>query len=103
MKIAFCESKHLFVVLFRDELAFFALQDGTRVVSKKGGSDLTEMNWFKDGDINFEAMLIQEIKNDIYVWFIDNRNIVRAFDCDTNKWDQMKVFALDQKYKHYIL
>eukprot|EP01084_Bolivina_argentea_P192148 329929_1 len=28
MKIAFCESKHLFVVLFRDELAFFALQDG---------------------------------------------------------------------------
>eukprot|EP01084_Bolivina_argentea_P201909 345053_1 len=48
-------------------------------------------------------MLIQEIKNDIYVWFIDNRNIVRAFDCDTNKWDQMKVFALDQKYKHYIL
>lgn len=36
-------------------------------------------------------MLMQEIDNNVFVWFIDNKNHVRVFDVDANDWDSAKV------------
>eukprot|EP01083_Nonionella_stella_P119976 359034_1 len=102
--VSYCESQSLFAILFDGQLAFAKFEGGLRLTFTSKSSDLTEYNWWNClGNRQFEAMFIQEIDKNIFVWFIDQEGVVRAYDYDANSWDADKQFALDQRYTSYIL
>eukprot|EP01083_Nonionella_stella_P205503 748291_1 len=102
--VSYCESQSLFAILFDGQLAFAKFEGGLRLTFTSKSSDLTEYNWWNClGNRQFEAMFIQEIDKNIFVWFIDAEGVVRAYDYDANSWDSDKEFDLDQKYESYIL
>eukprot|EP01084_Bolivina_argentea_P306399 529461_1 len=53
--------------------------------------------------MTFKALLIDEIDKNIFVWLIDEHNVVRAYDYDVGSWDAAKEFKLDQEYDSYQL
>eukprot|EP01083_Nonionella_stella_P205504 748292_1 len=102
--VSYCESQSLFAILFDDQLAFAKFEGGIRLTFTNKNSDLTELYWWNCLENKaFQAMFIQEIDKNIFVWFIDAEGVVRAYDYDANSWDSDKEFDLDQKYESYIL
>eukprot|EP01083_Nonionella_stella_P245456 853148_1 len=90
LSVAFCESQKTFAILFEDRLAFAVLQENIRVAFNNKGCDLTRMAWYNHR-MQFKVMLIHEVDKNLFVWFVDQNNHVRAFDVDTNDWDAAKV------------
>eukprot|EP01083_Nonionella_stella_P132527 402952_1 len=102
--VSYCESQSLFAILFDDQLAFAKFEGGARLRFTNKNSDLRELYWWNClENKQFQAMFIQEIDKNIFVWFIDAEGVVRAYDYDANSWDADKQFALDQRYTSYIL
>eukprot|EP01083_Nonionella_stella_P292713 995592_1 len=102
--VSFCESQSLFAILGDDKLSFAKFEGGARLRTTNKSCDLRELYWWNCLENKaFQAMFIQEINKNIFVWFIDAEGVVRAYDYDANSWDADKQFALDQRYASYIL
>eukprot|EP01084_Bolivina_argentea_P314320 544426_1 len=104
--VAYCESQNLFAILGDNRLAFAVLQEGIRVTFTNKASDLRDLHWYnklKSQNKGFKAMLMHEVDKNVFIWLIDENNIVRAYDYDANSWDNAKEFKLDQTYDSYLL
>ena len=53
------------------------------------------MSWFNK-DVKFSKMLMQEIDKNVFVWFVDDSNFVRAFDLGT------EYFSVSQSHFYYF-
>eukprot|EP01084_Bolivina_argentea_P258462 435735_1 len=100
--VAYCEAQKLFAILMHGRLAFCKFQDQTRISFTKTQSELELLTWW-DKNLKFKAMLVEEVNKNMYVWLIDEYNVVRAFDYDSGSWDTAKTFKLDQDYQSYQL
>ncbi len=62
-------------------MAFCVFQDEGRVSFTNKMSELHDLKWY-DEDIQFVALLIEEINKNVFVYLIDENNICRAYDYD---------------------
>eukprot|EP01084_Bolivina_argentea_P024956 46450_1 len=101
--VSYCQSQELFAILSNEKLGFAQFK-GNRMIFSHKQCDLKDMYWWGNlFDKTFQAMLIQEIDRNIFVWLIDNEGVIRAYDYDADSWDSDKQFTLDQKYDNYVL
>eukprot|EP01083_Nonionella_stella_P187387 688418_1 len=70
--VSFCESQSLFAILGDDKLSFAKFEGGARLRTTNKSCDLRELYWWNCLENKaFQAMFIQEINKNIFVWFID--------------------------------
>eukprot|EP01084_Bolivina_argentea_P139583 245547_1 len=64
---------------------------GGRISITNKRCELRDMAWWNI-KLKYKALLVEEINKNIWVWLIDENNIVRAFDYDAASWDSAKEF-----------
>ena len=98
--VAYCEAQKLFAVLTGNELVFYIYQEGGRLPVSNRRSDLREYSWW-NSKLQFKAMLMEEVNKNVWLWLIDQNNIVRAFDYEAGSWDSSKQFNLGQDFESF--
>ena len=94
--VAYCEKQKMFAVLSDTALVFYIYQGG-RLATAKKRYDLRECQL---GNRRFKAMVMEEINKEIWIWIIDERNNVYAFDYEAG-WDDSKELNLGQDFESY--
>eukprot|EP01084_Bolivina_argentea_P221710 375461_1 len=100
--VSSCESQKMFAILFDKQLVFAVYQQGGVIMDPNKVEDLEETSWWTE-DLQYRELLMQEVNKNIIVWLIDEKNVARAYEYDSETWNPKLQFNLDQSYSNYLL